>query len=216
MKEPAQLHNLAIGGRSAKSFKAEGHWQKLVDALKDGDYVIISFGHSDSNRAKAARYSSPSDYKNIIAGFVGDVRAKGATPILATAIPYSGGFSEQDGKMRVRGGVAGIGSYVAKIVELGKELEVPVLDLNKYAVDNLPKLGLEESYRLYMRIAPNEYKNCPYGRDDGLHTRDTGAFFFAKAAVELAAQQHLPICELWKDPKDVEHTPIPWEGPNAE
>ena len=216
MKDPDQLHNWAIGGRSARSFKNEGRWQKIVDAIGEDDYVIIAFGHNDSNKAKTERYSSPDDYKALMAGFIEDVRSKGATPILATSIPHSGGFSEKDGKMNVRGGAAGIGSYVAKTVELGKEMNVPVLDLNKYAVENLPKLGLEESFRLYMRIAPGEYQNCPNGKGDGCHTRDTGAFFFAKAAVMLAAQQRLPICKLWKNPNTVEHTPIPWGGPGSD
>ena len=40
MKDPSRLHNKAVGGRSAKSFKAEGRWQSIVDALKPGDCVI--------------------------------------------------------------------------------------------------------------------------------------------------------------------------------
>lgn len=216
MKNPDQLHNWAIGGRSAKSFKNEGRWQKIVDAINKDDYVIIAFGHNDANKAKTERYSSPDDYKTLMVGFIEDVRSKGATPILATSIPHSGGFSESDGKMHVRGSAAGIGPYVAKTVEIGKELNVPVLDLNKYAEEHLPKLGLEESFKLYMRIAPNEYQNCPSGKADGCHTRDTGAFFFAKAAVMLAAQQRLPICKLWKNPMKVQHTPIPWGGPGSD
>lgn len=216
MKDPDKLHNWAIGGRSAKSFKNEGRWQKIVDAIGKDDFVIIAFGHNDANKAKEDRYSSPEDYKVLMEGFIDDVRSKGATPILATSIPHSGGFSEQDGKMHVRGSAAGIGPYVAKTVELGKEKNVPVLDLNKYAEEHLPKLGLSEANRLYMRIAPNEYQNCPTGKSDGCHTRDTGAFFFAKAAVLLAAQQRLPICKLWKNPKTVEHTPIPWGGPGSD
>lgn len=217
MKNPDQLHNWAIGGRSAKSFKNEGRWQKIVDAIGKDDFVIIAFGHNDANKAKTERYSSPEDYKTLMAGFIEDVRSKGATPILATSIPHSGGFSEKDGKMSVRGSAAGIGPYVAKTVELGKEMNVPVLDLNKYAEEHLPKLGLQESFKLYMRIAPNEYQNYPQGKSDGCHTRDTGAFFFAKAAVMLAAEQRLVgLCKLWKNPTKVVHTPIPWGGPGSD
>ena len=216
MKNPDELHNWAIGGRSARSFKAEGRWQKIVDAIKIGDWVIIAFGHNDANRAKKERYSTPDEYKELMRGFAADVRAKGADVVFATSIPHSGGFSEANGVMNVRGGAAGIGPYVEATRELGAELGVPVLDLNKYACDKLPELGLEASYRLYMRIKAGEYKNCPGGKNDGCHTRDTGAFFFAKAAVELANAQELPIRALWKNPADVEHTPIPWGGPGGE
>ena len=217
MKDPEKLHNFAIGGRSARSFKNEGRWQKLVDSLNKGDYVIIAFGHNDSNKNKVERYSSVPDYKEFMKGFVEDARAKGATPIFATSIPHSGGFSQDDeGKMHVRGGAAGIGGYVAATCELGEELGVPVLDLNKFACEKLPKLGLEKSNRLYMRIKPGEYERFPNGNGDGCHTRDTGAFFFAKAAVTLAKKQNLPIMELFKDPATVTHKPIGWGGPGSD
>ena len=93
MKNPESLHNWAIGGRSAKSYKAEGRWQKIVDALKPGDFVIIAFGHNDANKRKVERYSSPSDYKDLMRGFAADVKGKGATLVFATSIPHSGGIS---------------------------------------------------------------------------------------------------------------------------
>lgn len=216
MKNPDQLHNWAVGGRSAKSFKNEGRWQKLVDALQAGDYVIIAFGHNDANKAKAERYSTVPDYKELMTGFVADVRAKGATPIFATSIPHSGGFSEKDGVMSVRGSAAGIGPYVDATRELGAELSVPVLDLNRFACEDLPKRGLEKANRLYMRIKPGEYKNHPDGKGDGCHTRDTGAYYFATAAVRAAREQKLGVCALFKPFDEVKFTPIPWGGPGSD
>lgn len=217
MKDPSRLHNWAIGGRSAKSFKEEGRWQKIVDALKPGDYVIIAFGHNDANKAKVDRYSTPEDYKELMRGFANDVKGKKASVVFATSIPHSGGFTENEGVMNVRGSAAGIGPYVEKTIELGRELGVPVLDINGYAVSHLPKeLGLEKSLRLYMRIKPDEYKRLPDGLNDGCHTRDTGAFWYAQAAVKMAFAKRLPICKLWKKPSDVKHTPVPWGGPGGE
>ena len=215
MKDPSRLHNKAVGGRSAKSFKAEGRWQSIVDALKPGDWVIIAFGHNDANKAKKERYSSPDDYKAIMRSFVEEVRAKGASPVLATSIPHSGGFSEKDGVMSVRGGAAGIGPYVAKTRELAAEMDVPLLDLNKFAAGQLPKLGLEKANALYMRIKPGEYKRLPGGMKDGCHTRDTGAYFYARAAVQMAREQKLGLCELFKRQGEVVFTPYPWGGPGG-
>ena len=215
MKDPSRLHNKAVGGRSAKSFKAEGRWQSIVDALKPGDWVIIAFGHNDANKAKKERYSSPDDYKALMRAFAEDVRGKGASPVFATSIPHSGGFSEKDGVMNVRGSAAGIGPYVAKTRELSAEMGVPLLDLNKFAVEKLPKLGLEKSYALYMRIKPGEYKCLPGGMKDGCHTRDTGAYFYARAAVQMAREQKLGLCELFKPQGEVVFTPYPWGGPGG-
>ena len=215
MKDSSKLHNWAVGGRSAKSFKAEGRWQKIVDSLKPGDWVVVAFGHNDANKAKKERYSSPDDYKAIMRSFVEDVRAKGASPVLATSIPHSGGFSEKDGVMSVRGSAAGIGPYVAKTRELAAEMDVPLLDLNRFAVEQLPKLGLEKANALYMRIKPGEYKRLPEGLKDGCHTRDTGAYFYSSAAVQMAREQKLKICELFKPQDEVAFEPYPWGGPGG-
>ena len=216
MKDPSKLHNWAVGGRSARSYKAEGRWQKIVDALKPGDWVVVAFGHNDANKAKKERYSSPDDYKAIMRSFMEDVRAKGASPVLATSIPHSGGFSEKDGVMSVRGGAAGIGPYVAKTRELAAEMEVPLLDLNRFAEEALPKLGLEKANALYMRIKPGEYKRLPDGLKDGCHTRDTGAYFYARAAVQMAREQKLKMCDLFKSQSEVAFNPYPWGGPGGD
>ncbi|HEY8932019.1 MAG TPA: rhamnogalacturonan acetylesterase [Rariglobus sp.] len=42
--------NCAIGGRSSRSFIREGRWQKVLDQLKPGDFVLVQFGHNDSGK----------------------------------------------------------------------------------------------------------------------------------------------------------------------
>lgn len=39
--------NLAIGGRSARSYTDEGRFTSLTSQLQSGDFVIIEFGHND-------------------------------------------------------------------------------------------------------------------------------------------------------------------------
>lgn len=41
------IRNLAIGGRSSRTFITEGRWDKIIATLKNGDYVIMQFGHND-------------------------------------------------------------------------------------------------------------------------------------------------------------------------
>lgn len=216
MKNPDQLHNWAIGGRSAKSYKAEGRWQSIVDALKPGDFVIVAFGHNDANRAKEERYSTPEDYKALMKGFAEDVRAKKATIIFATSIPHSGGVSvDGEGNTHVRGSAAGIGPYVDMTRTLGGEMKIPVLDLNAHACSEFEKMGAEKVFRLYMRIQPGEYANHPNGKGDGCHTRDTGADFFARAAVDMCFARKLPVAKLFKKTSTVKFVPIGFNGPGT-
>ncbi|MBC7826632.1 MAG: rhamnogalacturonan acetylesterase [Chitinophagaceae bacterium] len=41
------VRNLAIGGRSSRTFITEGRWDKIVADLEKGDFVIMQFGHND-------------------------------------------------------------------------------------------------------------------------------------------------------------------------
>ena len=50
-----------------------------------------------------------------------------------------------------------------------------------------------------MVIKPGEYPNYPEGKNDPAHIREKGAVFYAKAAVEMAREQGLPLAKLWKE-----------------
>ena len=41
------VKNQAIGGRSSRTFRNEGRWEKVAAELKPGDLVFIQFGHND-------------------------------------------------------------------------------------------------------------------------------------------------------------------------
>src|SRR6187397_568546 len=42
------VRNHAIGGRSSRTFVTEGRWDKILEILKKGDYVLMQFGHNDA------------------------------------------------------------------------------------------------------------------------------------------------------------------------
>src|SRR6185437_3760476 len=42
------IENDAIGGRSSRTFMTDGRWDKILQKLQKGDYVIMQFGHNDS------------------------------------------------------------------------------------------------------------------------------------------------------------------------
>jgi lysophospholipase L1-like esterase len=43
----SDVRNLAANGRSARAFLREGNWANILRQVETGDFVIISFGHSD-------------------------------------------------------------------------------------------------------------------------------------------------------------------------
>ena len=223
MKDPVHLHNFARSGWSARRFRESGRWEnEIASKLKPGDWVVVSFGHNDSNRRRNKLpkndYSTPDEYKAFLSGFAADAKAKGANIAFATSIAHSDGFGETGGAMRVDGGVKGLGPYVQAMREVAAKTDVPLLDLNRYAEENLPKLGMENARALYMFVKPGEYANYPKGKNDAAHIRDRGAFFYAKVAVEMARKQGLALADLFKSPESVSFvpsvTPVPSSDPS--
>ncbi len=212
MKEPARLQNFARCGWSARRFRESGRWEKCIASkLNPGDWVIVSFGHNDMNKKRDKPpkndYSTPGEYKEFLKGFAADAKAKGANIAFATSIAHSSGFNEKDGAMTVDGGAKGLGPYVAAMREIAEETGAPLLDLNRYAEENLPGLGMEKAKSLYMFLKPDEYANYPDGKNDPAHIRDAGAFFYAKAAVEMANTQKLALAGFFREPSSVPFVP---------
>jgi len=46
--------NHAIAGRSSRTFYIEGRWQKILDAIKPGDWVVVQFGLNDGGKPDAS------------------------------------------------------------------------------------------------------------------------------------------------------------------
>ncbi|UUA74192.1 GDSL-type esterase/lipase family protein [Cellvibrio sp. QJXJ] len=159
----AEVINRARGGRSSRTFIAEGLWQALIDDVSAGDVVIIQFGHNDAspvNDATRARGTLPGigteaitinnlltqqqetvyTFGHYVRKMVNDVRAKNATPILMSLTQRN---VWQAGKLERNG------SYGRWAYELALELNTHFVDLNNLVADKLEALGTEKTTALY-------------------------------------------------------------------
>ncbi|TMI64518.1 MAG: rhamnogalacturonan acetylesterase [Bacteroidetes bacterium] len=104
------VRNHAIGGRSSRTFITEGRWNKILETLKKGDYVIMQFGHNDASplddtaRARGVIKGIGEDSTEIwnpirkikevvhtygwyMRKYVRETKAKGAIPIICSLVP---------------------------------------------------------------------------------------------------------------------------------
>jgi len=176
--DPAKVKvdNRALNGRSTKSFVDEGHWQKIMNAVKKGDFVFIEFGHNDEKKDKPAIYASPDDYKANLTRFIKDVRSKGATPILMT--PVSRRKFENEVPVKTHG------EYPDAVKFVGKAQKVAVIDMESKSAAVLTHYGNEGSRKLFLQLKPGENPNYPSGVEDNTHFNPTGAEEMAKLAVD--------------------------------
>src|SRR5206468_3159816 len=83
--------NLALGGRSSKSFRAEGHWDKVQQLLKDGGafratYVLVQFGHNDQPGKAPRSTDLATEFPVNMARYADETTALGGIPVLVTPL----------------------------------------------------------------------------------------------------------------------------------
>ncbi len=188
--DAVQVRNRAGNGRSSKSFRDEGRWRPVMDALRPGDFVIIQFGHNDEKKYDPKRYTEAfGSFQENMSRYVREVRSKKGTPILATPIVRRR-FNDQGALVDTHG------EYPEAVRRAAAELKVPLLDLEKLSRALVQKLGPERSKKLFMWIEPGEYERLPKGRKDDTHLNAFGASRICDLAVrEMKAK--VPGLEKW-------------------
>jgi len=185
-----EIHDMARGGRSTKSFIAEGLWQKLIDNVQKDDWVFIEFGHNDHDKSKPERFTPPDQYKANLIRMVKDVLAKGAHPVLLT--PIARRSFDKDGNYHDSHGV-----YPQNVFDAAKETGVPVIDLDKQFTGVIVQMGVDSSKSMFMNFGPGLYTAFPQGHSDDTHLRNAGAEQVASLVAAAIKEQHLsPLAEM--------------------
>ena len=163
-----ECSNTALGGRSSKSFREEGHWQPAL-ALR-GDFYLIQFGHNDQPGKGPARETDPlTTYVENMARYVDDVRAIGGQPILVTSLTRR----DFDPSGRITGT---LGPYVAAVRKVAIEKNVPLVDLNARSVELCERLGPEKCEAFNPKTAT--------GTPDRTHLEAKGSLVFARLVAD--------------------------------
>ncbi len=186
------VENHALGGTSPRTFyKSPELWQRTIANLRKGDYVFLELGHNDNGpideiRARSSyrptgKLSLAEDsviiynkvrncqdtvytFGGYTRRFINEVRAKGAYPILFTLTPRND--YEVDGKTIQRK----LKDFTPAIFAIGKEMNVPVIDLNDISARKLERYGKwKTNYHFY---------------HDKIHSSAFGARMNAESAVE--------------------------------
>lgn len=201
--ENVTVDNHALNGRSSRSFILEGHWQKVYDAMKPGDYLIIQFGHNDEKgkigdrRHTDAGLTLDDNYRM----FARAAQSKGATPIIMNAVVRRNFYKKPDlgvddeslrnvayKEENVNSDtlIDTHGNYILTPKNVALMMRVPYVDANKITHDLEQSMGIEGSRKLHMWIKPGEY-GITKGRQDNTHYNIYGAHEVASRLVDAIA-----------------------------
>ena len=171
------IDNHAKNGRSSKSFRGEGLWDKVIAQVGEGDYVFIQFGHNDQKIKAPERYSDPKgEFRENLRRYVRETRAKGGIPVLFTSIArrhFSGDTL-----------IDTHGEWITATKAVAEEERVPLIDLNRSTTEWLKATGDEASREYFMWVAPMTCPQCPKGKEDNTHLKAAGARLVARLAVD--------------------------------
>ncbi len=201
--EDVTVDNHALNGRSSRSFILEGHWQKVYDAMKPGDYLVIQFGHNDEKGTIGdKRHTDPGlTFDDNYRMFARAAMEKGATPIIMNAVVRRNFYKKpdlsvddeslrnvayQEEMVNSDTLVDTHGYYVDAPRNVAKMLRVPFVDANKITHDLEQGLGIVESRKLHMWLKPGEY-GVAKGRQDNTHYNIYGAHEVASLLVDAMA-----------------------------
>lgn len=129
--------NLARGGRSTKSYRAEGSWDLALSEMKTPGYVdtwvLIQFGHNDQPGKPGRSTDLATEFPANLKRYVEETRAAGATPILVT--PLTRRFFKQGRITR------DLDPWAEAVRTVAKEMNVPLVDLNARSAAIVQAMG---------------------------------------------------------------------------
>src|SRR5437763_6872934 len=140
-KTKIKVENHAIGGRSSRTFRTEGRWDKVLAAAKPGDFVLVQLGHNDGGplddpaRARGTLRGTGDETREIdnpitkkkevvhtygwyLRKYVADAKAKGMTAILLAPVPHCP-------REKVEAGAVEKNPYVGWAAEVAAAEKVP-------------------------------------------------------------------------------------------
>ena len=181
LKRDVRCINLARGGRSSASYRAEGLWNDVESLLRDGSsysdtYVLIQFGHNDQPGKPGRSTDLAIEFPSNIARYVQGVRQLGGIPVLVTPLSRR---TFRDGQLR-----NDLTPWADAIRTVALATSAPLIALNEKSVAALSAMGRVEADTL-AEEPPNQ--GAP-SRFDYTHLGAKGAALFAAiVATEVAA-----------------------------
>lgn len=202
------LVNQGVGGARFNTY--QGTWDRLMAAVKPGDYVVIELGHNsgplpgvgDETQEVAGRGGATQVLHThgwYLRKYIADVRAKKAIPIVSTITvrkKWAGGKVE-----RLKEQVPGQGGMSDWSRQVAAAEKAILVDHTNIIADRYDRMG-EAEVAKFFTATPTEY----------LHTNTAGAILNAEAFVAgLKALPNLPLLDCLNERGKAipEYKPLP-------
>ncbi len=142
--------DMARGGRSTFSYRAESSWQLVLNEAQTPGftrvYVLIQFGHNDQPGKPGRSTDLKTEFSDNLRRYVSEARNAGAVPVLVTPLTRR---SFRNGQL-----LDDLQPWADATEAVAKELGVPLVDLHRTSMAAVQALGPVLSLELAQIPAP--------------------------------------------------------------
>ncbi len=187
------VSNHAQSGSCTTAFM-ESNLTAFENKIKQGDYMVIEFGHNDQ---KIAELDAFGGYKANLIKLAKIALDKGAAPIICS--PINRIIFEADGKLKNL-----LGTYRDAAKAAADELGITFIDMWQRTTDYFETAGPVKSWQFFRCLGENR---------DYTHTNDIGGSMIAKFFAQEMVKQNGPlakyideskieVAQIYADPND--------------
>lgn len=182
-KPTVAIANHGESGESYRDSIARRRLDKIVSLIREGDWLLMQFGHNDQKQITSGKGGPFTTYKEEIRYHVTAVRSRGGrvviiAPMERRALNERGEFKQT------------LGDYAQAACEAARELNIPFIDLNLMSRQLYEALGVDGSTRAFA------HSN---GKIDNTHHNNFGSYELAKCIVAEIRRLGLPLADYIKE-----------------
>jgi lysophospholipase L1-like esterase len=179
------IANHAESGETTKSFVAERRLAKIMTTMKPGDYLFLQFAHNDMKPGAV----SIDEYKKLLIDYIAQTRAKGATPVIVTAMNRR----TFDSAGKIMNSLAG---YPDAAREVAAQQKVALIDLNAMSKTLFDAIGPEGTLKAFMHYPAGSFPGQTAAINDDTHFNSYGAYELARCIVHGIREGNLPLAKF--------------------
>lgn len=168
--------NYAESGETAASFIAAARLKKLLTHVKEGDYIIVEFGHNDQ-KLKGPDDGAFNSFTTHMKVFVDEARRRGAIPILVT--PTQRRSFNPEGRI-----VDTHLDFPEATRTLAQQEGVHLIDLHAMTRTLYEAMGPEASKGAFVHYPAGSYPGQDKPLADNTHFNPYGAYQISKCIIE--------------------------------
>ncbi|MCD8302700.1 MAG: rhamnogalacturonan acetylesterase [Prevotellaceae bacterium] len=164
--------NMAESGETASTFISVGRLEKALSMMKEGDYIIMEFGHNDQKQ-KQPGSGAYYNFATALKTFVDEARARGAQPIFIT--PTQRRAFDSEGRIQETHG-----DYPEAMKWVAEREGCPLIDLHEMTRELFETMGVEGTKRAFVHYPANTFPGQETALADNTHFNPYGAYEIAK------------------------------------